>query len=103
MAKPQRSAEDVCVEYAIAMGEIRRLSKIIREHPCPDQRPFDNETGDGSASCIFEYRGEELAFDKMCDDCKVAQEALDDRKIARKRFGAAKRRIEAVGKRIQKL
>jgi hypothetical protein len=41
----------------------------------------------------------EIAYEDMCDGCKVRLKAFEDRREARKRLGAAKRAVEAIGKR----
>lgn len=110
MPKPRRTAEDVCVEYAIAVAAVREQTRIMAAHRCTEgSRKNFNETGE--TECLDDFfaapKGPDGEFpryrefhDRMCDNCKRRLQALDDRRQARIRLGAAKRAVEAVGKRL---
>jgi hypothetical protein len=121
MAKSKRSAEEVCVEYAIAAASVREHSKILSlsVNQCDAVTMF-HESGaeflngvSAPDSCMtqhwqvetyaygdVEYRERPaLAYDDMCDGCKVRLKAFEDRREARRRLGSAKRAVEAIGKR----
>lgn len=108
----QRSAEDVCIEYAISVGENRRITKAIGMCIC---HRITDETHPGKGICLKELwdmvpdrRGEgncwpedvEEAIAALCMACAEARRLVGDRKVVRKRLGAAKRAVEAVGKRV---
>jgi hypothetical protein len=106
----KRSAEDACIEYAIALATVREHSLVIRSFPCKEasNHHFD-ETGE--RECLSEYwhgitgpdgfvARPQIKFDDMCENCKKREQAYHDRKEARKRLGAAKRSIAAIGKRL---
>lgn len=120
MAKPRKTAEDACIDYAIWVADVRRLTKIIRENTCEvvgdkfAQAALDlHEPNDPvPESCLSQhwqitnggppsyYEIPLLPFDEMCAQCKTAWHAITDRREARKRLGAAKRSVEAIGKRL---
>lgn len=112
MGKKPRSAEDVCVEYAIAAAEVRRAQVEISKHPCnlvDDWRDgimvddcldkhFRVETVEEGPGRIVERP--ELAAEDMCESCQKRLQFLDERRDARRRLGAAKRSVEVVGRRL---
>lgn len=123
--------EEVCIEYAIAVFHVRLQTSLIKENPCEvvaerccefeaalESRPsnrgllIEPDMDDCIAKhwryvVVRAHDGEgrevpELAYEDMCGGCKERLKAVEDRKAARKRLGAAKRSIEATGKRLQK-
>jgi hypothetical protein len=107
-----RTAEEACIEYAIASADVRAQSRILRAFPCDEANNRHwNETGE--QECLTQYwtttRSDtgpipdpQIDYDNMCDNCKKREQAYRDRAQGRKRLGAAKRSIEAVGKRLNK-
>lgn len=127
----RRTAEEVCVEYAIAVAEVRQLTKVIRDrlNQCEIAAQAIGEFDAAVQSrpsiqamlkppdmedCLTKhwqiatgpppiYREEPyLAYVDMCDACKLRCDRIGERRGARKRLGAAKRSVEAVGKRLNK-
>lgn len=119
----QRSPENACVEYAIAVAEVRRCNAVMSaEQNLCDVISLFRESGaeqlngtHSPSSCLddlFERHDPEMesreCFEEsqaelretMCDGCKERLAAVEARKDARKRLGAAKRSVEAVGKRM---
>lgn len=124
MPKPRKTAEDACIEYAIAIAEVRRLNAVMsaEQNLCDVIALFresEAERLNGSYSpysCLdglFERHDPEMESleaheeahaelrETMCDGCRERLSAIKDRKDARKRLGAAKRSVEAVGKRLK--
>jgi hypothetical protein len=116
MAKSKRSAEEVCVEYAIAAESVREQTRIMRDNPCTEQSGGELDLASGYSngaqeSCMSRhwnvvtgpppnYREEpELTYDGMCEPCKIRLKAFDARRECKRRLGAAKRAVEAIGKR----
>jgi hypothetical protein len=117
MAKSKRSAEEVCVEYAAAHAAVTAQTRILRETTCEFAEP--GEAADwsgnypgmaGTPSCLDDFFGAPKGpdgefpryrefYDKMCEPCKVKLAAVEARKEAKRRFGAAKRAEAAIGKR----
>lgn len=114
-----RTAEEVCVEYAIAVADVRRISKKFGENPCAliEKWYERNQSTPKPDDCLDVYFAEwdrehenydsyaearAAAKDTMCGCCCRRLQAIEDRKEARKRLGAAKRSVEAVGKRLNK-
>lgn len=111
----KRTAEDACIEYAIAVAEVRRFHAAMTSHTCQvvnDEHGLGRPgfRGDGE-ECLSLYWQRtqtdngfidtpEIEYDDMCDNCKVREQAYRDRYEARKRLGAAKRSVECVGKRL---
>jgi hypothetical protein len=111
----RRTPEEVCVEYAIAAAAVREYHGVMKNNFC--QVVYDENgigrpgfRGDGE-DCLSQYwariqtdngtiSAPEIEYDEMCDNCKKREQAYRDRGEARKRLGAAKRSVEAVGKRL---
>lgn len=129
MAK--RTAEDACVEYALAAFHVRLSTTTIRQNPCEvvaercgeydaalEVRPANSGllVQPNMEDCLAMHwrieivpsgngEGREvpaLDYEDMCEACKVRLSAIEGRKTDRKRLGAAKRSVEAVGKRLNK-
>lgn len=113
MSKPRRTAEDVCIEYAIAVAAVREQTAIVHKHSCTEgNRQYTAETGE--EECLDRHfrievyqagddrpmERPELAAEDMCENCQIRLKALDTRRGYRKRLGAAKRAVEIVGKRL---
>lgn len=125
----RRSPEDVCVQYAVAVAAVRQLTKVIgdRLNQCeiaaqacgeldaavqsrpsiqamlkpPDMEDCLTKHWQIAIGPAPNYREEPyLAYVDMCDACQLRCDRIAERKIARKRLGAAKRAVEAVGKRV---
>lgn len=114
MPKLKRTAEEVCIEYALAVAEVRFQTCLLRDHRCTEgSRKNFNETGE--RECLDRHFEIEiydsghgnpkerpgLAAVEMCDNCQTRLQAIRDRKDVRKRLGAAKRAVEAIGKRLE--
>jgi hypothetical protein len=114
MPRKRRTAEEVCIAYAVAVERVRFHTRIMHNHPCTEGRRKNfNETGE--TECLDQHFAIEvydgghgnpkerpsLAEEDMCDNCRTRLQALNERKDARKRLGAAKRSVEAVGKRLE--
>jgi hypothetical protein len=115
--KAKRTSAEVCIEYAIAHAAVTEQTRILRDTNCEVAELGEaadwneNYPGmNGTPSCLDELfsapKGPEHEFprfqefyDKMCDPCKVKFAAVEARKDAKRRFGAAKRAVEAIGKR----
>lgn len=116
----KRTPEQVCIEYAIAVRIVRELTRkivpgecifqaAVESHPwCPGattpidpciSRLFSLKPEDGRNREAYLEASDEIE-EEMCDRCKVSLQAVRDRKDARKRLGAAKRSVEAMGKRL---
>lgn len=115
MAK--RTAEEVCIEYAISVEAVREQTRIMAANRCIEESAEEVEHTTGRlvspavVSCltrhweivVTKYREEPaLALEDMCDKCQTRLEAFEVRAAAKKRLGAAKRAVEAIGKRINK-
>ncbi len=106
----KRTAEESCIEYAIAVEAVRKYTRIMRANPCTEgSRGNFIETGE--VECLDEFfgapKGPDGEFpryqefhDRMCDACKARLDAINLRHAARVHLGAAKRSVEAVGKRL---
>jgi hypothetical protein len=119
MAKSKRSAEEVCIEYAVATRIVRELSAKVRPGECTSMASAEFRPGWPGPStpiepCIsrlfslkptpgedYDYYLEEAEEieSEMCERCVESLKAVRERKEARKRLGAAKRAVEAIGKR----
>lgn len=109
MAK--RTPEDACIEYAIANAEVRRISKAIGSYQCLLEAEFcaGPQLGAIPDTCIKQFytthvEGYEtfpnMEEEEMCDACKSKHALVLERKVARQRFGKAKRMVTSVGKRL---
>jgi hypothetical protein len=109
----RRTAEDACIDYAIAAEYVRSQTQILRDFPCSEaSRQYTHETGE--EECLTQHwRTEtyqagddrpmerpELAAEDMCENCQARLKAYGERRNGRKRLGAIKRSIEAIGKRL---
>ena len=126
MPKPRRTAEDVCIAYAKAVAEVRRLTSKIGTCKCVRTQAYDKEFGawceldnfdiaipEDPDTCLYYLwhlpvgpEGEthpqlvKEAHAAMCSPCSEAYEYVQTRKKVRQQVGAAKRGVEAVGKRL---
>ena len=102
MAK--QTAEQACINYAVAQETVKRLSNEISRHS-------ECAKLDGEEDCIDrlfsaprgpdgEFPRHAEFFDSMCPRCKARIVMIDTRKQERIKFGAAKRAVLAVGKRL---
>lgn len=112
MPKPRRTAEEVCIAYAQAAQVVRELTKKIAPTecaflaandaytvPCISQLFSVTHEADGYGGDLYEGKCEDIEAE-MCDRCLESLKAVRDRKKARIRLGAAKRAVEAIGKRL---
>lgn len=117
MSKRQRTAEEACVEYAIAAESVREQTRVMRNNRCEGESKGEigasgyREGAQDSClnqhwTIVLEGSGDharevpELDYEDMCDECKTRLHAFKDRRDARKRLGAAKRAVENAGKRL---
>jgi hypothetical protein len=112
----KRTPEDVCIEYAIAAEAVRKYTRLMRANPCTEASEGEFITGAPGlggfvSDCLSEFfaapKGPGGEFprykefhDLMCDGCKARLDAINLRSAARVHLGAAKRRVEAIGKRL---
>jgi hypothetical protein len=112
----RRTAEEVCIEYHLATAEIRRISAVIKAQVCQRDIDFDSSVyaqDDRKQPCLSEYFAlprieddhgnlhvDDGDFEGLCEYCQIAYDAVQERKRARPRLGAAKRAVGAVGKRL---
>jgi len=109
-----------CRDYDRWASEVSRLTEAIRETECPHEAPAEQETHfRGYPSCFKEAAQKEvpeilsrpehglrrLTLDEIerevkdCPACSRLVQLIRDRRHARRMFGAAKRRVRALGKR----
>lgn len=100
-SRKQRTPEEACIAYAKAVDEVRSQTRIIRANRCTvADRPSERSYTEGS---MTPCRGDVgIDHDEWCDACKTASDAVRTRQSARKRLVAAKRAVEAIGKRLSK-
>lgn len=120
MAKLKRTPEEVCIAYAAAAKAVRDITKRISPCECipvvaHDAQPWNGQNedvrpcisqlfsvtheADGYGGDLYEGKCEDIEAE-MCDRCLESLKAVRDRKKARIRLGAAKRAVEAIGKRL---
>lgn len=101
MPKPRKSAEEVCIEYAIVAEAVREQTRIVLNNRCTEtNRPSERSFTEGSMTpCRLD---EGLDREDWCGACHAKNDALLARKDFHKRLRNAKRSVEAVGKRLQK-
>lgn len=119
---PKRTPEDACVEYAKVVALMRAETAKIKPWECarvavPEVNaawPGPTTPIDPCISTLFKKAGPFTTFGaqeehrewqeefegEMCDRCTVSLKAVRARKALRQRLGAAKRSVEAVGKRL---
>ena len=127
MSRRLRTPEEVCIEYAAAHAEVRRLTTKIGTCTCRRVIAWNEEyatiededfqafasIGQQPTTCLYDLwhlpqgpEGEVSSHDlaearsAMCDYCSEAYEYIQTRKRARQRFGAAKRAVGTIGKRL---
>jgi len=119
MAHKRRTADEVCIEYHLAAAEIRRISAVIKAQVCQRDRDYEEamktnpHPGFSKQPCLSEYFAlpriedehgnlhmDDGDFEGFCEYCQIAYDAVQERKRARPRLGAAKRAVGAVGKRL---
>lgn len=121
MPKTKRTAEEVCIAYARAAQVIRELTAKIKPWECTKyvqggvniyklgatepidvclQRLFEKRDEENESRDDYENAQEEIEAD-MCARCLESLRAVRDRKKARVLLGAAKRAVEAIGKRLE--
>lgn len=120
MGKTKRTPEEVCIAYAKAVAEVRRLTKIISPTECTEMASSEFQAGwpgpstpiEPCISRLFSLKptpGEDNDYyreqsgeieSEMCTRCVESLKAVRERKDARKTLGAAKRAVEAIGKRL---
>jgi len=115
----KRTAEDVCIEYALAAEAVREHKRYLndRSNFCEGYEPAEEEDyatnypgyrGTSRNSCLEEYDAlEEVdkgAFidNEMCSKCKVRLNVRFLLWLRKKDMQSAKRSVEAVGKRLNK-
>lgn len=118
-----KRAEEACIAYSIAAKEVRELTKKIYPGECTrlvtcdvlpwSVRPDDTvvpcisklfsvtHESDGCGGDMYQEKSDEIECE-MCERCLESLKAVRDRKVARKRLGAAKRSVDAIGKRLNR-
>lgn len=132
MSHKLRTPEQVCIAYAEAVAEVRRLTSKIGICECIRSVRWNAEVeeywrdredsvslpaapyGEAPTTCLHDYfhapvgpegdihpnTARELMAN-LCSPCSEAYEYIQTRKKARQAAGAAKRAVEAVGKRLK--
>lgn len=99
------TAEQACINYAVAAHTIHELTQELWAHRCPDKSLGAPPT----PSCLETYfagppdnEGKPLPDpkDALCEDCFAAFGIIQQRKLARRKFSVVKRAVLAVGKRL---
>ena len=102
------TAEQACINYAVARVEVLRLTKEIGQCLCERIKEHEAfcvsdlfdifiKTPD---SCLFELFHQERDADDCCQECDRALDLIRQRRPHIARLGAAKRSILAIGKRL---
>lgn len=116
MAHLKRTPLDVCVGYVIAVEAVREQTRIMRNNRCEEfskgEIGMSGYREGAQDDCLSQYwsivhdqqgrEHPEREHDDMCDACIRRLQAFKDRREAKKLFGAAKRSVEAIGKRFIK-
>jgi hypothetical protein len=101
--------EQACANYAADHQAVKEWTAIMKANPCTQWEQNRREIGAGvkdSSECIslhwtdYGVSGPMMNEEEMCSGCRASMAAYFSRKIARKRLGASKRTILAVGKRL---
>jgi hypothetical protein len=106
------TAEQACANYAADHEAVKQWTVIMKTNPCTQFEKNEREIGCGlkeSPECISLHwtdygmgDGPMLKEEDMCAGCRASLAAYYSRKIARQRFGASKRSVLAIGKRLNK-
>lgn len=130
MATEAEKAIAACIAYARAGADVARLTKVIGEalNACatahlekyagcvtngeypPEweshlKQAYEFEEDDdyfGDSRRVYMDAEEQAEFLAQCPHCLAAHTAIQQRKEARKKFGAAKRYVGSIGRRNQK-
>ena len=100
------TAEQACINYAVAWEADKKATAAIGSCHCEliDKYYSEGSNGVHPDSCLtqlFKSRGDEDAEpDELCEPCELALRLIEERKPIRAKFGAAKRNVLAVGKRL---
>jgi hypothetical protein len=98
----KRTAEEVCIEYARAAEAVREQTRIILNNRCTvADSPSERSYTEGTMTPCWQDIGLEDRED-WCEECVAKDAAKTLRAQLRKRLRAAKRSVEAVGKRLMK-
>jgi hypothetical protein len=136
--KRRTTPELACIEYAIAVAEVRRLTELIGKQQCERQTAWAQRIADGyeavekaqlkntpapefdfserrPETCVTQHWQSTLegsgdyvrevpvlALEDCCAGCQAVIELHAQRKMWRRKLGAAKRSIEALGKRLNR-
>lgn len=124
MPKPRRTAEEVCIEYASRIAEQRRLKSYLNdrknfcEHYAPSEKAdsatnYPGYEGVSRNHCLQQYDAldplpdgglpsEQSTFleNEMCAACKLRLDVRGTLWMAKQAVTAAKRSVEAIGKRL---
>ncbi len=108
--------EQACINYAVAVAKVKRLTLVIKSNPCTAEEKNNVEIGEGwkgMTSCIAlhwsthlvgcaeSYRGvPDLARESFCPNCETALTAIEERKEARTALRYAKMSVNCLGKRL---
>lgn len=93
-----------CRNYVIAGSEVRRLSKSIVAaiDRCGDNGSHLNEAyefdTDDEGTRHYLSHEDQIEVLSACPHCLAAHNAIQERKLARKRLGIAKRAVSRAGK-----
>lgn len=119
MSHKLRNPEQVCIAYAEASESVRIFTRTLNGNRCEGESKgeigMSGYREGAEESCLSKHWSivvvnaghgnpkEEpgMAYEDMCDACKTRLQAFNDRRQARKVLGAAKRAVEAVGKRLK--
>ena len=95
---------------SLRIGEALAACNYQQEHDNPDGTFVDhlkdayhmtadeNEDGGSSERYFVNHEGDAGAYlSGVCPNCRKAHDAIQDRKLARKQYGIAKRRVSLMG------
>ncbi len=102
------TAEQACINYAIASIKVSRLTKELGQCLCERIKEYEafcvsnlsNEVIKTPDSCLFELFHQDRYADDCCQECDRALDLIRQRRPFRAKLGAAKRSILAIGKRL---
>lgn len=117
---PEQRALAACRELAAATGEVKRISKVIGDNlsACPMMKDpiefnergpathlsqayasenVENDSGYGMHKEWMEP-SDALEIISACPHCLAAHNAIQERKVARRRLGAARRAVTMIGR-----
>lgn len=116
-----RTAEDICVDYALCVQSVRVQRNILRDTFCENYEAgepadyasnYPGMSGTSKNDCVDTYNtmsavgavpANSTYYDQqMCPNCKIRLEAYKQMKWDKQRLSRVKRIIESMGNKINK-